>query len=437
MVVTDFATGQIKVMVGGRSLKGRLLYNRADNPRQPGSSIKPIAVYGPAIQSGVDLGTGWTAGSTIEDSPNYVNGKLWPKNWYSQYKGWITLRTCVEQSVNIPSVRLLQNIGENYAIEYLKKNGVTTVVEDGDANDKNPAALALGGMTNGISPIEMAAAYGTFPNGGVHVEPTTYTKVTDSQGNILLEKEPAETRVYDEGVAFIMTDILRTTVSNGIAGRASIGVAPVGGKTGTTNDNYDAWFVGFTPQYSASVWIGNDVNIELSQGSAAAATLWSKVMRQIAPKATTTSFRSMPDNVYVSGGEYFVKGTARTGQPVSAYEEETDEEVLYDENGQAYVLDPETGEKIFVSVDPATGAVTHLPSTDTPGTIVTDPNVDPNNTSDPNGNENPGENENPSGPSVDPTTPSEPNVVDPPPSTDPNKPTDPNPPGVVDDRRRR
>lgn len=435
MVVTDFATGQIKVMVGGRSLKGRLLYNRADNPRQPGSSIKPIAVYGPAIQSGVDLGTGWTAGSTIEDSPNYVNGKLWPKNWYSQYKGWITLRTCVEQSVNIPSVRLLQNIGESYAIEYLKKNGVTTVVEDGDPNDKNPAALALGGMTKGISPIEMASAYGTFPNGGVHVEPTTYTKVTDYQGNVLLEKEPEETRVYDEGVAFIMTDILRTTVSNGIAGRAAIGVAPVGGKTGTTTDNYDAWFVGFTPQYSASVWIGNDVNVELSQGSAAAATLWSKVMRQIAPKATTTSFRSRPDNVYVSGGEYFVEGTSRTGRPVSPYEEEPeDEEVLYDENGQPYILDPDTGEKIPVSVDPATGKITRLPSTDTPDDPATDPNTDPNNTTDPNNNQNP------SGPNVDPTpTPTPDPTPTPTPDPDPTPvdPTpDPNPPGVIDDRRR-
>lgn len=418
MVVTEFATGQIKVMVGGRSLKGRLLYNRADNPRQPGSSIKPIAVYGPAIQSGVDLGTGWTAGSTIEDSPNYVDGKLWPKNWYSQYKGWITLRTCVEQSVNIPSVRLLQNIGESYAIEYLKKNGVSTVVEDGNTNDKNAAALALGGMTQGISPIEMASAYGTFPNGGIHVEPTTYTKVTDSQGNVLLEKEPVETRVYDEGVAFIMTDILRTTVTNGIAGRASIGVAPIGGKTGTTNDNYDAWFVGFTPQYTASVWIGNDVNIELSQGSAAAATLWSKVMRQIAPKATTTSFRSMPDNVYVSEGEYFVKGTSRTGQPISSYQEDTIDEIFYDEEGRAYTLDPETGEKIYVSADPDTDEGSGEGTEDPNSPPVTDPNADPNNTTDPNNNQNP------SGSSVDPT-----------PATNPaENQTTGNPDGVVDDR---
>lgn len=165
-------------------------------------------------------------------------------------------------------------------------------------------------------------------------------------------------------------------------------------------------------------------------------------MRQIAPKATTTSFRSMPDNVYVSGGEYFVKGTSRTGQPVSAYVDDTDEneEVLYDESGQAYILDPETGEKIYVSVDPTTGAVTRLPSTDTtetpddPATTPNDPTGDPNNpTTDPSGGQNP------SSPNVDPSTPStDPGVVDPTPNPGGDTPNpNPNPPGVIDDRRRR
>ena len=240
------------------------------------------------------------------------------------------------------------------------------------------------------------------------MEPTTYTKVTDSQGNVLLESQPEETRVFDESVAFIMTDILRTTVTNGIAGRAAIGVAPVGGKTGTTNDNYDAWFVGFTPQYAASVWIGNDVNIELSQGSSAAASLWSKVMRQIAPKGETTRFPSQPSDVYMSGGEYYVKGTSRTGPAVSGLDEEP--EVLYDETGKAYIIDPDTGEKIYVTVDPDTGKVT--PTTGTPS-------EDPDNpdTSDPNDPGGTGDPSNPGG------------------ATDPSNPGggQTNPPGVVDD----
>ncbi len=436
MVVTDITTGQIKVMVGGRSLKGRLLYNRADNPRQPGSSIKPIGVYGPAIQSGVDLNTGWTAGSTIEDKPTYVNGKLWPRNSNNQYDGWITLRTCVEQSKNVPSVALVNDIGYSYSIDFLKKNGISTIVEDGDVNDKNPAALALGGMTKGISPIEMASAYATFPNQGVHVEPTTYTKVTDSQGNVLLESEPEETRVFDEGVAFIMTDILRTTVTNGIAGRAAIGVAPVGGKTGTTTDNYDAWFVGFTPQYAASVWIGNDVNIELSQGSAAAASLWSKIMRQIAVKGETTSFPSQPSDVYMSGGEYYVKGTSRTGPAVSSLEEE-EPEVLYDEAGNAYIIDPDTGEKVYVTVDPNTGEITRNDG-DTPDQEDPENPDDPNQAGDPGtGTDDPGNGGgtigDPGGTGTDtPGGGGGGTTVDPGGTSGPNG-NQTNPPGVVDD----
>lgn len=433
MVVTEFETGQIKVMVGGRSLEGRLLYNRANNPRQPGSSIKPIGVYGPAIQSGVDLDSGWTAGSTIEDSPNYLNGRLWPRNSYSGYLGWITLRTAVERSANVPAVRLLEDIGISYSIDFLKKNGISSIVESSDdssTNDENLSALALGGMTRGISPIEMASAYGTFPNGGVYVEPTTYTKVTDAQGNVLLESEAEGTRVYDEGVAFIMTDVLRTTVTDGIGRRASIGIQPVGGKTGTTTDNYDAWFVGFTPQYAASVWIGNDVNIELTQGSAAAASLWSTVMRQLAVNATTTSFRSRPDNVYYSGGEYYVKGTYPTGRPVSAYEEEEEEEeeepeVLYDEQGRAYTVDPDTGERVYADG----GGTEETPSQGTEQTPSSDPNSGGTNsgTSSGQGSGTSGGNQGSGGTQTPSETPSGGNDT----SSDAN--SGQNPPGVVDD----
>ncbi|MBR2736312.1 MAG: PBP1A family penicillin-binding protein [Firmicutes bacterium] len=314
MVISDFKTGQIKVMVGGRGdNSGKMLYNRAIQSRQPGSSIKPIAVYGPAIESGVDKGTRYTAGSTVEDSPTR-NG--WPKNWYSGYRGYVTLRTAVEQSINVVSVKIVNDIGYDYSVEMLKKNGVSSITErSGDSEgDYNPAALGLGGMLKGISPMEMAAAYGTFANGGVHIDPTTYTKVEDSQGNVILESHPEETQVYDEGVAWIMTDILRTTVTRGIAGSASIGVQPVAGKTGTTSDNFDAWFVGLTPQYAVSCWIGNDVNIQLSRGSAAAAALWSRVMRRECAKLDYGSFGSPPDDVYSSGGEYYVNGTKSSGK---------------------------------------------------------------------------------------------------------------------------
>lgn len=313
MVITDYKTGQIKVMVGGRGeMTGKKLYNRSIQPRQPGSSIKPIAVYGPALEAGVDKNTSRynTAGSTVEDSPT-SNG--WPTNWYNGYRGYVTLRTAMEQSMNVPAVKIVNYIGYDWSAEMLKKNGVTTVVETGDSTDLNPAALGLGGMLKGISPLQMASAYGTFANGGVHIDPTSYTKVEDSQGNAILQKEPAQSQAYNKGVAWIMTNMLQSVVTKGIAGRAAIGVQPVGGKTGTTTDNFDAWFVGVTPQYAAALWIGNDVNIELSQGSNAAATLWARIMRQELAGTKYASFGSRPDDVYSSGGEYFVKGTRRRG----------------------------------------------------------------------------------------------------------------------------
>ena len=191
----------------------------------------------------------------------------------------------------------------------LRKVGVTSIDDEGDVNDMNPAALALGGMTSGISPLEMTAAYATFPNGGVYNEPIAYTKVLDSNDEVIFEKEAEGEQVYDPGVAWIMTDVLRTVVTQGIAGSASIGSQPVGGKTGTTSDNYDIWFCGFTPQYSAALWMGNDVNIELSSGSGATARLWSKIMGRVCAGLPRGSFKDKPSNVESVNGEYYVKGT--------------------------------------------------------------------------------------------------------------------------------
>lgn len=290
MVIIDYKTGSIKAMAGGRNISGKQLFNRATATRQPGSAIKPMGVYAPALQRSVDmvknnsLGSGskvWTAASVIDDAPLVINGKLWPKNWYSGYKGLYTLRQSVEQSVNVNAVKVLTDIGVNTSLSFLKKLGVTSVVESGSVNDMNAAALALGGMTNGISPLQMAGGYGSFANQGVYIKPTSYSSVTNKRGEVLLQNEMKKEIVMDRGVAFIMTDILRTTVSNGIAGQAAIGSHIVAGKTGTTTDNYDAWFVGMTPHYVASLWIGNDINIELSQGSVSASRLWSKIMKQV------------------------------------------------------------------------------------------------------------------------------------------------------------
>lgn len=304
MVISDWHTGQIKAMVGGRNLNGRKLYNRAMSPRQPGSAIKPIGVYGPALQFDPEDKTQWTASSYIEDAEFFVEGKLWPKNWYEGYRGYVTLRNSVEQSINVNAVKVLEDIGIRKSLDFLEGLGVTSLKND----DHNLAALGLGGMTVGISPLEMTAAYSAFPNGGEYIAPSAYTKVLDAEGNVLIEKESYRHQAMDKGVAFIMTDILRTTVSRGIAHSATVPNQPVAGKTGTTTDNYDSWFSGFTPQYASALWIGNDYNVELSEGSAAAAKLWSTIMKRVLEGAPTGTYPA-PDNVEKKYGEYYLLGT--------------------------------------------------------------------------------------------------------------------------------
>ena len=326
VVIMENATGEIKAMMGGRGATGKQLYNRAINPRQPGSSIKPIGVYGPALQMSYEYakdgktmnldssdGSNWgkyiTAGSIINDAAMTFNGRTWPKNFYSGYRGQMTFRTALQQSVNVCAVKIYQQIGANYSSSMLKKVGISTLDDEGEVNDLNPAALALGGMSNGITPLELTAAYATFPNGGEYKEPISYTKVLNSKGEVLFEKTSEGEQVYNEGVAWIMTDVLRTVVTQGIAGNASIGSQPVGGKTGTTDNNYDAWFAGFTPQYSAALWMGNDVNIELSAGSAKSAAFWSSIMSRVCADLPRGSFRDRPSNVVTVNGEYYIEGT--------------------------------------------------------------------------------------------------------------------------------
>lgn len=351
MVITAPETGAITAMVGGRETVGRLLFNRAISPRQPGSSMKPIAVYGPAIQQGANAaktgtpqtymgetsalyGDYWTPASVIDDSPLTIDGKLWPSNWYTGYRGLNTMRVSIEQSINVNAVKVFQEVGVAASVDFLHKLGITSLVESGDTNDMNAAALALGGMTKGISPLEMTGAYGAFLNQGKYVEPIPYLRVENKRGEVIIERIPAEREAMDKEVAFLMTDMLKSTVQSGIGASAGIGSQPVAGKTGTTTDNYDAWFVGFTPQYVGAIWIGNDVNIELTQGSVASSRLFSTIMKQVSAGIPTGSFPAAPENIISvtvdnkSGllpsdlsaldprgtviSEYFIKGTEPT-----------------------------------------------------------------------------------------------------------------------------
>lgn len=280
MVIMDQYTGEIKALVGGREVKGQKLYNRAIQPRQPGSSIKPIAVYAPAIDNG------YTQASVIDDVPHYDGkGRRWPKNWNHKYLGLSTFRQGLQMSMNVVAVKIAEQIGIQTSVDYLKKMGITSIKESGSYNDMNVSAMALGGMTRGISPLEMTAAYSALANEGIYIKPKSFTKVTDRDGNIVLENQSYKNFVVSPEVAYIMTDMLKAVVKSGTAHRATLNNPniPVAGKTGTTSDNYDAWFVGYTPYYAGAVWMGNDVHIELngSMASKAKLNLWKKVMDQI------------------------------------------------------------------------------------------------------------------------------------------------------------
>lgn len=281
MVITDVKTGQVLGMIGGRGIEGKLLYNRALSPRQPGSSMKPISVYAGALQAGKDGLGNFTVAMPLDDRPISQGGKPWPKNWYAGYTGMTNFRHAVEQSINCCAVQLYMQLDPDTLIYNLQNMGITSIVADGSVNDKNASALALGGMAKGISPLEMTAAYGTLANYGTYISPTVYTKITTKSGDIVLENTPVTHRVFDEDVASLMVDVLRSTVTNGLASAANIKSQPAAGKTGTTSDRYDLWFCGMTPQYAAATWIGNDVNISMNQGSSAATKLWAKVMEKV------------------------------------------------------------------------------------------------------------------------------------------------------------
>jgi len=294
MVISDPITGEIKAIVGGRMTSGQRILNRALTPRQPGSAIKPIAIYAPAVERG------FTAGSIIDDIPLYFNKSTpdtpWPKNFYKSYRGLITLREGVERSANTVAVKVGsmlsgdQNSSINAMLNSMKNMGITTVytrenplTSNGKRYTDETLATALGGMTRGVSPLEMNTAFNVLANEGMYTNPTTFTTVYDRHGNIILENQAQKRRVLTPQSAYIVTDMLRGVVSSprGTGRGAGIGNMPVAGKTGTTDNQKDAWFVGYTPYYSASVWIGSDQPVSLTSGSPAAASLWSTVMKRV------------------------------------------------------------------------------------------------------------------------------------------------------------
>lgn len=303
MVVMDQKTGHLKAIVGGRNITGQRIYNRATNPRQPGSAIKPISVYLPAVDSGI------TAATPFDDVPRYDgNGNRWPQNWYDheefKYRGIMTVREAIEVSNNVIAVKIAELIGVDKCFQYLKKLGITTLRESGSVTDNNLSAVALGGMSDGLTPLELTNAFGTIANGGVRNKTLTFTKITDKNGNIILENKGEKTFVVDEKVAYVVHDMMYTGAVRGLAKTATLrpgntGI-PIAGKTGTTSSKHDAWFVGYSPYYVAGMWIGNDMQVPLDEGSASAARYWRDIMKTLHEGLPDKSFKK-PEEVGLIG----------------------------------------------------------------------------------------------------------------------------------------
>lgn len=268
LVAIDPHNGHVKAMVGGR---GTDQFNRATMAeRQPGSAFKPF-VFAAALENN------FTPNTVINDSPVKI-GDWEPQNYDRSFSGKVSLREVARNSLNVPTVKIAQKLGIDKPIYYAQEMGITTFVLEGAQNDRN-LATSLGGLTKGVTPLELTSAYGTFANKGIHVDPVVIVKVLDRNGKVIEQAEEKQRSVISENSAAELTSMLQTVIQKGTGTHANIG-RPAAGKTGTTSDYHDAWFVGYTPDLVAGVWIGNDNNASLHSmtGGQTPAEIWKAFM---------------------------------------------------------------------------------------------------------------------------------------------------------------
>ena len=323
VVIMDQSNGYVIACSGGLGEKTKSRgFNRATQmKRQTGSSMKPVAVLAPAIEK--KLVTNVTVFADEPTTFTDYNGEAYSPIDYDNYKGSITLRQAVESSQNIPFVKLMEQLTPQVSIRYLKKMGITTL-NDKDVN----LALALGGLDQGISPLEFAGAYSSIANDGIYIEPTFYTKINSHSNETVLISKQKKRRVISKDAAFILKQLLTEPVtgSAGTATYCSISGMDVAAKTGTTNENYDRWLCGFTPYYTAVCWYGFDMNESINfNGKNPAGLIWSSVMKNIHSGLPSKKFEKT-DGVVTSTicrdsgkvansscpntfTEYFLKGT--------------------------------------------------------------------------------------------------------------------------------
>lgn len=324
-VILDNKTSQIKAMIGGRNIVGRKVLNRATSPVQPGSSIKPIAVYTPAIES-----KRLNESSVFSDSEGgyrFEKNQGWNPHTTTGGHSTFDLRTALAKSSNTIAVKIGETLGDTYdecvdiMINQLKDFGIHSVIDSKEGqNDREFSSLTLGGMAKGISPLDMAGAYASLANKGVYTEPKIISKIEAYDGKVLYKHQGNKHRVVSEDVAYVMTDMLHAVTINGTGKSAKFSDMPVAGKTGTTNDDLEAWFVGYTPYYTCATYIADDagrvnkdgIRIErrgVGGGSASSARLWSKIMVDIHKGLPLKEFEK-PGSVKLVENMYYVPGTS-------------------------------------------------------------------------------------------------------------------------------
>ncbi len=390
MSVIDQHTGYVKALIGGRGEKtASLTLNRAtDTTRQPGSTFKIVSTYAPALNE-----KGMTLATTFEDEPyTYPDGSP-VNNSTRSYEGTTTIRTAIQNSVNVVAVKCLEEVTPDLGLKYLDNFGFTTLAHgteaDKDANgniwsDAN-LATALGGITKGVTNVELCAAYASIANSGNYIKPIYYTKILDHNGNVLIENTSVERSVIKESTAYLLTSAMEDVVKYGTGTACQLDNMAVAGKTGTTEAYNDVWFVGYTPYYTCAIWSGYDNNEKLPDYARKYhRNLWKKVMTRIHEGLPQKDFEK-PASVEklsicaISGllpragcpvtTEYFDVGTMPT---------EYCEEHFYDESSYDYDTSDQTDSS---STDTSDAENTDTSDDSTDGTENTDGTDGDNNTS--------------------------------------------------------
>ena len=285
-VLMEQSTGKVRAIVGGRGEKtaNRTLNRAASSKRQPGSTFKVLSTYLPALDS-----SGFTLANVMDDAPyKYPGTNKRVKDWDSSgYKGLTSLRQGIVDSVNIVTVKTFQKVTPQTGFDYLLNLGFTTLVDrretsDGQIYSDIQLPTALGGLTDGVTNVELTAAYAAIANGGTYIKPVYYTKIVDSKGNVLLQNSKSGKKVMKNTTAWLLTDAMKDVIKRGTGKKAAFKKIkmPQAGKTGTTSDNTDFWFEGYTPYYTAGIWLGYDSMFTQMSGSASK-IMWRDIMEKV------------------------------------------------------------------------------------------------------------------------------------------------------------